>query len=165
MSVSFEVVYVEGEEPNMGEDDQEGERKKYDWDEDSMMSQDDNSSSLMRRSKKPNAATSLLAGGSSNTQNVKKDLIDDFSVDNLFDENSTMTEMGKKTSHGMDDTALTGGQLDRSNPDRNKNDEDLSNDEDASNLESTVNIKNLFVKEVIGDLSSSDEDEDDDLGK
>ena len=190
VQVSYEVVFMEGEEPP-ADDDQDGERKaRYDWDDDSMMSQDDNSSSFMRRSNHPKSSRlpattmSMSAGGGETTQGglgasgngngvsrSKKVHMEDNSVDNM-DENSTLIEMGSKkpsaSGSGMvgndEDTMASGdGRGTRSNLD-NKNFDDLTNDEDASNLESSTNFKNKFVKEVIGDLSSSEDDDDDDLG-
>lgn len=204
LGVAYEIVYMEGDEPGPGDDqdgvndngsrggdvDLGNTKSKYDWDDDSMMSQDDSSSMMRRVKKSTGGATSTMksssmtgdgggGGGGTGTggeKNVKtkKEILDDVSGDNLFDENSTMIdemvkERGRGGGDGDGDGAKKSGNG-KTTAAAARRSKDESDDDEASNLESAVNFKNMFVKEVFGDFISSDDggdddDDDDDLGK
>jgi len=154
LSVSYEVQYIEGEpedvdEPTFSKDDS-----------DEFSSQEDNS----LKNKK---------SAISSNQHSKKDLIEYLSTDNMmFDENSTMTnEALNINSINLGSKKQRQNEMNNDNEDdlidtiekstdvrRNKSYDYLSNDDETSNLETNTNFKNRFVKEVIGDLSSSDDE-------
>lgn len=183
-NITYEVVYMEGEGPTAsneagGEDNEGGldneedanDRKttthKYDWDEDSMLSPDENSSSFMvrRTGKKSTAAAASSLAGPSSSNNNKDMLKKDQSMLDLDESSSkATTAQSADQKQNREDTNMSSSQqLDRSAlDDRTKNYEDETIDDEASNLESTSNFKSMFVKEVLGDLSSSDEEDDED---
>lgn len=163
--IDYEVAYVDAESAEFLEDDEVNDIKSND----DYSSQDENtlnkSLSEQIKSKTKSTGSSEAKSSLKATQFKSKEIIDESNLssaadNDIYDDSSLMNPSHLKSHTNYDDQENT---TNTNNPSNNDyDDEDASNMSSslAVNKESRTTFKNLFVKQVIGDLSSSEEDAD-----
>jgi transcription initiation factor TFIID subunit 7 len=166
VKIDYEVTYVDADSAEfLDDDDQVNDLIKSN---DEYSSQDENTinKSFLNEDQKSQKATASRAekqpkpskGGDNNDKKTSfksKEIIEESNMSSeMYDESSMM-----KSNQNYDENTTNNGYNDEDESNMSNVNEKSSN---TNNNNNRTNFKNLFVKQVIGDLSSSsDEDEDD----